>query len=56
MRASNINFQTNPSFEQLFLDSIIVLTAEMHKNQEGIPESMFNELGFPIDQDVQGDE
>ena len=54
MKASNVNFQANPSLESLLLNSLRQLTAEMYTNKQGIPESMFDELGFPIDEDVQG--
>ena len=56
MSASNINFQTNPTLEKLLLESIPELTAEMYKNQEGIPEPLFDKTAFPIDKDDEDNE
>ena len=42
--------------EKLLLDSIPELTAEMYKNQEGIPEPLFDKLAFPIDKDDEDNE
>ena len=57
MKASNINFQAKPSLKSLLLNSLERLTAEIYTNKQGISESMFDELGSPIDQDdVQGND
>ena len=54
MTVSDIDFQKNCYLEVRLLKHITVLTAEMYKNQEGVPKSKFDKLGFPIGKDDQG--
>lgn len=54
MQASNVPFSQNPNLKSLFLKHILDCTLQMSTSTIGIPESYFDELEFPVDQDLSG--